>query len=106
MTDLGPFERLVPLDHGLTVVVTRRADHTPHASVVSSTTRPRRLMLIASTARSRVTARSTPRSPAWAISAAALVPGVRMRIAGIEPPYSAPTYVDASMTTATVGSIV
>src|SRR5258706_8292415 len=35
-------------------------------------------------------------------AAAALVPGVPMRIAGIDPPYSAPTYVDASSTTATV----
>ena len=32
------------------------------------------------------------------VAAAALVPGVRMRIAGIDPPYSAPTYVDASST--------
>jgi PPOX class probable F420-dependent enzyme len=36
MTDLAPFEALVPLDHGLTVVVTRRADQTPHATVVSA----------------------------------------------------------------------
>jgi PPOX class probable F420-dependent enzyme len=36
MTDLGPFEALVPLDHGLTVVVTRRGDHTPHATVVNA----------------------------------------------------------------------
>src|SRR5689334_8335407 len=39
------------------------------------------------------------------VAAAALVPGVRIRIAGIEPPYSAPTYVDARTTTATVGSM-
>lgn len=36
MTDLAPFEELVPLDHGLSVVVTRRADHTPHTSVVNA----------------------------------------------------------------------
>lgn len=36
MTDLTPFEELVPLDHGLSVVVTRRADHTPHAAVVNA----------------------------------------------------------------------
>lgn len=36
MTDLAPFEALVPLDHGLCVVVTRRADHSPHTSVVNA----------------------------------------------------------------------
>ena len=36
MTDLGQFEALVPLDHGLSVVVTRRADHTPQTSVVNA----------------------------------------------------------------------
>lgn len=36
MTDLARFEALVPLDHGLSVVVTRRADHTPHTSVVNA----------------------------------------------------------------------
>ena len=36
MTDLTPFEALVPLDHGLSVVVTRRADHTPHTTVVNA----------------------------------------------------------------------
>ena len=36
MTDLAPFARLVPLDHGLSVVVTRRADQTPHATVVNA----------------------------------------------------------------------
>ncbi len=36
MTDLTPFEDLVPLDHGLSVVVTRRADQTPHTSVVNA----------------------------------------------------------------------
>ena len=36
MTDLARFEALVPLDHGLSVVVTRRADHTPHAAVVNA----------------------------------------------------------------------
>lgn len=35
MTDLAQFEELVPLDHGLAVVVTRRADLTPHAAVVN-----------------------------------------------------------------------
>ncbi len=34
--DLEPFQQLVPLDHGLTVVVTRRADQTPHATVVNA----------------------------------------------------------------------
>jgi PPOX class probable F420-dependent enzyme len=34
--DLGRFEALVPLDHGLCVVVTRRPDHTPHTSVVNA----------------------------------------------------------------------
>jgi PPOX class probable F420-dependent enzyme len=36
VTDLTPFLKLVPLDHGLSVVVTRRADHTPHTSVVNA----------------------------------------------------------------------
>ena len=36
MTDLARFEELVPLDHGLTVIVTRRADQTPHATVVNA----------------------------------------------------------------------
>ena len=36
MADLAQFEELVPLDHGLSVVVTRRADHTPHAAVVNA----------------------------------------------------------------------
>jgi PPOX class probable F420-dependent enzyme len=36
MTDLARFEALVPLDHGLSVVVTRRADTTPHTSVVNA----------------------------------------------------------------------
>src|SRR5687768_2296691 len=36
MTDLTPFAALVPLDHGLSVVVTRRADHTPHTTVVNA----------------------------------------------------------------------
>jgi PPOX class probable F420-dependent enzyme len=36
MTDLSRFEALVPLDHGLSVVVTRRADQTPHTSVVNA----------------------------------------------------------------------
>jgi PPOX class probable F420-dependent enzyme len=36
MTDLARFEELVPLDHGLCVVVTLRADHTPHTTVVSA----------------------------------------------------------------------
>jgi PPOX class probable F420-dependent enzyme len=36
MTDLARFEELVPLDHGLSVVVTRRADHTPHTAVVNA----------------------------------------------------------------------
>lgn len=36
MTDLAPFAALVPLDHGLCVVVTRRADGTPATSVVNA----------------------------------------------------------------------
>ena len=36
MPDLALFEALVPLDHGLSVVVTRRADLTPHTSVVNA----------------------------------------------------------------------
>jgi PPOX class probable F420-dependent enzyme len=36
MSDLAAFEALVPLDHGLSVVVTRRADQTPHTSVVNA----------------------------------------------------------------------
>jgi PPOX class probable F420-dependent enzyme len=36
MTDLARFTELVPLDHGLSVIVTRRADHTPHTSVVNA----------------------------------------------------------------------
>jgi PPOX class probable F420-dependent enzyme len=36
MIDLARFEELVPLDNGLCVVVTRRADHTPHAAVVNA----------------------------------------------------------------------
>jgi PPOX class probable F420-dependent enzyme len=36
MTDLAPFAELVPLDHGLCVVVTRRTDQTPHATVVNA----------------------------------------------------------------------
>jgi PPOX class probable F420-dependent enzyme len=36
MTDLARFEELVPLDHGLSVIVTRRADHTPHTTVVNA----------------------------------------------------------------------
>ncbi|HUQ39404.1 MAG TPA: TIGR03618 family F420-dependent PPOX class oxidoreductase [Acidimicrobiales bacterium] len=34
--DLSPFAALVPLDHGLCVVVTRRSDQTPHTSVVNA----------------------------------------------------------------------
>jgi PPOX class probable F420-dependent enzyme len=36
MTDLAQFAELVSLDHGLSVVVTVRADHTPHTSVVNA----------------------------------------------------------------------
>jgi hypothetical protein len=36
VTDLARFDELVPLDHGLMVVVTRRADQTPHATVVNA----------------------------------------------------------------------
>ena len=34
--DLAPFAELVALDHGLSVVVTMRADHSPHTSVVNA----------------------------------------------------------------------
>jgi PPOX class probable F420-dependent enzyme len=36
MSNLARFASLVPLDHGLSVVVTRRADHTPHTTVVNA----------------------------------------------------------------------
>jgi len=36
MSSLAGFAQLVPLDHGLSVVVTRRADLTPHTSVVNA----------------------------------------------------------------------
>jgi PPOX class probable F420-dependent enzyme len=36
MADLAAFEELIPLDHGLVVVVTRRPDLTPHTSVVNA----------------------------------------------------------------------
>ena len=36
MTDLERFDNLVPLDHGLSVVVTLRADGSPHTSVVNA----------------------------------------------------------------------
>jgi PPOX class probable F420-dependent enzyme len=36
MTDLEPFEALVPLDHGLCVVVTKRPDGSPHSTVVNA----------------------------------------------------------------------
>jgi PPOX class probable F420-dependent enzyme len=34
--DLGPFQQLVPLDHGLVTVVARRPDGSPHTSVVNA----------------------------------------------------------------------
>lgn len=36
MTDLASFSKLVALDHGLSVVVTLRADGSPHAAVVNA----------------------------------------------------------------------
>lgn len=36
MTELSDFEALVPQDHGLSVVVTRRADQTPQTTVVNA----------------------------------------------------------------------
>ncbi|HYZ91825.1 MAG TPA: TIGR03618 family F420-dependent PPOX class oxidoreductase [Actinomycetota bacterium] len=36
MTDVSRFADLVPVDHGLCVVVTMRGNHTPHASVVNA----------------------------------------------------------------------
>lgn len=38
--DLAPFAALVPLDNGLSVVVTRRPDHSPHTSVVNAGVTP------------------------------------------------------------------
>ena len=40
MIDLSAFEELVARDHGLSVVVTRRADHSPHATVVNAGVMP------------------------------------------------------------------
>ena len=40
MTDLTPFAELVPLDHGLSVVVTRRADSSPQTTVVNAGVMP------------------------------------------------------------------
>ena len=40
MTDLASFVELVPLDHGLSVVVTRRADLTMHTTVVNASILP------------------------------------------------------------------
>jgi PPOX class probable F420-dependent enzyme len=36
MTDLAQFTELVSLEHGLSVVVTLRADHSPHTTVVNA----------------------------------------------------------------------
>jgi PPOX class probable F420-dependent enzyme len=36
MINLDPFAQLVALDHGLAVVVTRRLDQSPHATVVNA----------------------------------------------------------------------
>jgi PPOX class probable F420-dependent enzyme len=36
MTDLDAFSALIPQDHGLCVVVTRRRDGSPHATVVNA----------------------------------------------------------------------
>ena len=36
MSDLSDVKQLVPLDHGLSVIVTLRADHTPQTSVVNA----------------------------------------------------------------------
>lgn len=40
MTDLSTFAEMVPLDHGLSVVVTRRADGSPRTSVVNAGVMP------------------------------------------------------------------
>jgi PPOX class probable F420-dependent enzyme len=40
MTDLARFAELVSLDHGLSVVVTLRSDHTPHTTVVNASVVP------------------------------------------------------------------
>lgn len=40
MTDLSTFAGLVPLDHGLSVVVTRRPDGSPRTSVVNAGVMP------------------------------------------------------------------
>ena len=50
MSDVARFEELVPLDHGLSVVVTRRADQTPHTSVVNAGVLPHPITGVASVA--------------------------------------------------------
>ena len=40
MTDLSDFARFVPLDHGLSVIVTQRADGSPRTSVVNAGVMP------------------------------------------------------------------
>lgn len=40
MLDVSPFAKLVPLDHGLSVVVTLRRDHTPQTTVVNAGVAP------------------------------------------------------------------
>ena len=50
MTDIASFEALVPLDHGLSVVVTRRPDQTPHTSVVNAGVLPHPITRVRSVA--------------------------------------------------------
>jgi PPOX class probable F420-dependent enzyme len=50
MTDIASFEALVPLDHGLSVVVTKRSDQTLHTSVVNAGVLPHPLTGVPSVA--------------------------------------------------------
>ncbi len=50
MTDLARFEELVPLDNGLCVVVTLRADHTPQTTVVNAGVLPHPVTAVPSVA--------------------------------------------------------
>ena len=69
MSDLAPFARLVPLDHGLVVVSTARADGTIQSSVVNAgvlvhpvTTQPVVAFVAAGSARRLSNLRARPRA--------------------------------------------
>jgi PPOX class probable F420-dependent enzyme len=69
MSDLEPFAKLVPLDHGLAVVSTARADGTVQSSVVNSgvldhplTGRPVVAFVAAGSSRKLVNLRERPRA--------------------------------------------